>query len=340
MTKTKWLSQMVRIGVVATALSFGAANGAEVRELKVAIQFGLTYLPLMIMREDGLIEKHARKLGLGDLKVEWGRFASGGVMNDALLSGRLDIVPAGVPAFLTLWNKTNGTANAIIGICALNSLPLFLNTRNPSVKSVKDFSDGDKIAMSAIKVSTFAIALQMAATKIYGDEHYDRFDKLTVSLPHPDAMVALMSGGGEVNSHFTSPPFNFQELENPKIHTVLAAREVFGGPVSFAINYTTVKFQSENPKTVAAFVAAFQDATDQINQDKRKAAERYLKLENSKASVDLIEKILLHPDTDFTLAPQGTMQIADFMYKVRSIKTRPVAWTDLFVKDIHRLPGS
>jgi NitT/TauT family transport system substrate-binding protein len=261
-------------------------------------------------------------------------------MNDALLSGRLDIVPASVPAFLTLWSKTKGTDNAVVGICSLSSLPLFLNTRNPNLKTVRDLSTGDKIAVPAVKVSTFAIALQMAAAKLYGDAQYDHFDKLTVSMPHPDAMAALLSGGGEVNSHFTSPPFNFQELEDPKIHKVMDAREVFGGPVSFAVNYTTVKFQKDNPKLLAAFLAAFQEATAEINRDKRKAAQRYLELTNSKGSLDLTEKMLVHPDSDFTLAPQGTMQIAEFMYKVKTIGTKPSSWKELFISEIHGLPGN
>jgi NitT/TauT family transport system substrate-binding protein len=338
--KAKFLSRAARICTLAVVFAIGAIQTSYAAELKIATQFGLTYLPLLIMQQDRLIEKHAQKSGAGDITVEWGQFASGSVMNDALLSGRLNIVPASVPAFLTLWSKTKDTSNAVIGICALNSLPLFMNTRNPRVKSVSDLSASDKIALPAVKVSTFAIALQMAAAKLYGDANYTRFDGLTVSMPHPDAMAALLSGGGEVNAHFTSPPFNFQELQDPRIHKVMDARDVFGGPVSFAINYTTAKYQRENPKVVAAFLAAFEEATAQINEDKRKAAERYIALTKSKASVELIQEILTHRDTDFTLAPQGTMQIAIFMQRVGSIGVKPASWQELFVSDVHNRPGS
>src|SRR5581483_4919029 len=140
------LRSRVASWLAVAVIAFPATN-ASATDLRVAMQYGLTYLPLMIMKEDALVEKHARRLGVEDLNVEWGRFASGSVMNDALLSGRLDIVPARVSAYLTLWSKTAGTPNAVIGLCSLNSLPLFLNTRDPRIHELKDLSSGDKIAL-------------------------------------------------------------------------------------------------------------------------------------------------------------------------------------------------
>ena len=42
-------------------------------------------------------------------------------------------------------------------------------------------------------------------------------DKYTVSLSHPDAQQALMSGNSEVTAHFASPPFQEQELADPRV---------------------------------------------------------------------------------------------------------------------------
>ncbi len=96
-------------------------------------------------------------------------------------------------------------------------MPLYLNTRNPAIKSIKDFTEKDRIALPAVKVSMQAIMLQMAAAKEYGENNYTKLDGLTVSMAHPDGVAALMSGASEITAHFTSPPFQFRELKDPKI---------------------------------------------------------------------------------------------------------------------------
>src|SRR5437879_830561 len=85
-------------------------------------------------------------------------------------------------------------------------------TRNPNVKTISDFRDGDRIALPAVKVSAQAVLLQMAAEQAFGAGQQNRLDPLTVTMSHPDAMQALLSGQSEVNAHFGSPPFQYQEV--------------------------------------------------------------------------------------------------------------------------------
>ncbi len=56
------------------------------------------------------------------------------------------------------------------GISTLNSQPFRLNTRDPDIKTVRDFSGRDKIALPAIKVSVQAGTLEMAAAQELGRE--------------------------------------------------------------------------------------------------------------------------------------------------------------------------
>src|SRR5438874_9206617 len=103
----------------------------------------------MLMEEKKLIEKHAKAAGV-DVKVSWAKFAGGSVMNDALLSNSLQFASGGVGPLVTLWARTRGNLD-VKGVAALNSMPLFINTRNPAVKTLKDFSDNDRIALPAVK---------------------------------------------------------------------------------------------------------------------------------------------------------------------------------------------
>ena len=324
--------------VAIIALTFGPIRAhAEQKEITIAKQYGLGYLQMMIMEDRQLVEKHARAQGLSLDKVNWVTFRSSDVMNDALLSGSVDFVCLGTPGIAVIWSKTNGQVKAASG---LNFLPLQLNTRSPNIKGIRDFTEKDKIALPAVKVSQQAVLLQMWAAKEFGDANLNKLDSLTVSMTHPDGMVALLSGGGEINNHFTSVPFIQNEMEKPGIRKVISSTEILGGPISFNVVAASTKFQQGNPKTYAAVMAALQEATDFINRDKRAAAEIYVKATKDKAGVDGILKIMNDPTIEYSLVPGNIMKIVDFMYKIGTIKTKPSSWKDMFFPNAHIMPGS
>jgi NitT/TauT family transport system substrate-binding protein len=310
---------------------------AEMSEIKVAQQYGIGYLPLMVIEDQNLIEKHAKAAGL-DVRVTWAKFAGGNVMNDALLSDSVQFVSGGVGPLVTLWAKTHGNLD-VKGVAAINSMPLYLVTRNKDVKTLKDFTDKDKIALPAVKVSIQAVTLQMAAEKAFGPGQQNKLDHLTVSLSHPDAQQALMSGKSEVTAHFGSPPFQENEIAQG-MHRVVSSYDVLGGPGTFNLVWTTKKFHDENPKLYAAFVGALDEAMTIINRDKRAAAEMYLRISKDKSSLESILGLLNDPEIVFTTTPQNVMKYVDFMLKTGAIKTKPGSWKDLFFPNIHGVAGS
>jgi NitT/TauT family transport system substrate-binding protein len=330
-----WWRAWIAVGACALATALPA--GAEMSEINVAQQYGISYLPLMLMEEQKLIEKYAKASGV-DVKVGWAKFAGGSVMNDALLSGNLQFASGGVAPFVTLWSRTRGNLD-VKAVAAINSMPIYLNSRSPSVKTIKDFSDKDRIALPAVKVSIQAVTLQMAAEKAFGDGHANRLDSLTVTMSHPDAQAALLSGQSEVTAHFSSPPFQYQQLERPGIHTVLNSYDVLGGPATFNVVWTTSKFRNDNPRIYDAFVKALDEATAQINRDKRAAAEAYLRISKDKDSADNIFKMLNDPNVVYTTTPQNVMKYVDFMQKIGAIKVKPETWKDLFFPNVYALSG-
>jgi NitT/TauT family transport system substrate-binding protein len=330
---------LLATAIVAIALAHVLPAGAEVTELKVARQYGISYLPMMIMEDQKLIEKAAAASGIPNLQVTWAQFAGGNVMNDALLSGSLDFASGGVAPFVTLWAKTRGNYD-VRAAAALNSMPLYLNTSNPNVKTIKDFTGKDKIALPAVKVSIQAVTLQMAAEQVFGPGQQNKLDALTVSMSHPDAQTAMLSGSSEVTAHFSSPPFQYQQLQKPGIHRVLNSYDVLGGPATFNVVWTSGKFHDDNPKVYAAFMTALDQAEALINRDHRAAAEIYLRMNKDKSSVDEIVKMLDDPQMVFTTTPQNVMKYVDFMIKTGSIKVKPDSWKDLFFPNIQGLPGS
>ena len=326
------------VAAVFAAFALAGVARAEMSEIKVAQQYGISYLPLMIMEEQKLIEKQAKANGV-EVTVGWAKFAGGNVMNDALLSGSLQFASGGVGPLVTMWARTRGNLD-VKAVAAINSMPLLLNTRNPAVKTIKDFSDKDKIALPAVKVSIQAVTLQMAAEKAFGEGQQNKLDPLTVTLSHPDAQAALLSGQSEIDAHFSSPPFQYQQLKNPALHTVLNSYDVLGGPATFNLVWTTTKFRNDNPKLYDAFVKALDEAIAIINKDKKAAAEAYLRISRDKDSLQEIQAMLNDPAIVYTTTPENMMKYVDFMAKTGAIKVRPDSWKDLFFPNAHNLPGS
>ena len=94
---------------------------------------------------------------------------------------------------------------------------------DPRIKTLRDFREGDRIGISAIKVTDQAVTLQMAAAKEWGWDQRFRLDPLTVSMSNPDGMAALLSGRTELKNHYTIVPFSVLEEESGKVHRVMTS---------------------------------------------------------------------------------------------------------------------
>jgi len=324
---------------IALALSLLTACGSSGGKREVRIPKGaggLGFLPLLVMEKYRLIEKYA------DVTVRWMDLGGPAAMNDALLSSSADFISAGPPAFLTLWDKTRGSASSIQveGVAAMSSMPMYLNTNSPRLTKLQDISDQDKIAVTSIKVSIPAIIMQMYAQEKYGPAQATRFDKFTVSMAHPDAVVALLSGSAGISAHFSSPPFHQRERKDPRIRTILTSDDVMGGSTTFTMISTTSKFRQENPQIFAAVLKALEEAQRMILNDKKMAADLLVTSEGGGLTREEIVDVLGDPHVKFTTTPENIMKYAEFMHSAGSIKNRPGSWKDLFFSEIHGVPGS
>ncbi|MGE0797563.1 MAG: ABC transporter substrate-binding protein [Lautropia sp.] len=329
----------VRILALAVAALASAAASAEADKLRIALQPSITNLPLMLIQDGKLVEKHAKEAGLGNVEVTWLKFSGGNIMNESLLSGNLDLASTGAPSFLFLWDKAQRSLD-VKGIASYGATPLFLVTRNPDVKSIRDLSNKDRIAVPAVKSSVQAIILQMAAEKEWGKGQHGRLDGFTISRGHSDAAIAMLSPNNEINGHFAAPPYAQQELAQPGYRTILKSYDVFGGPLSNGIIYTTSRFYEANPKLTAAFLKSLDEALDFIRTQPRASAERYLRLSGDKLTVDQVEKIIADPLANWSSTPQNQFKFAEYMYGIGSLKRKADSWKDLFFPIVHSKAGS
>ena len=329
------------LGLVAMPALARSAMAQEVSAITLVKQHGLPYLPLMLMEDHRLVEKHAARLGVSALKPDYRTLGGTQSLIDALIGGQMHFGITGVPGLATLWDKTTGTANEVRALCAAQAMPFILVTNKPDIKTIKDFKEGDKIAVPGIKNSNQAICLQMAAAKEWGQPHYARLDPLTITLPHPDAAIAIIAKSPEVTGHYGVAPFQNYELAAPGTHAVLKSYDTLGGQTTNGVVLMTRKFRDVNPKVTSAVYAALAEASDIINKDPRHSAGVYIRMTNEKRSgIDEMAKMISDPDNAWTTTPQNAMRYVEFMHKVGTLKKLPGDWKDLFMPEVHELKGS
>src|SRR5215510_11901898 len=94
------------LGAVTGAVLLCGLVPASAAEIRLARQFSMGYLQLNVMEHQQLIEKHAKALGLNDVKVSWFTFNGPTAVNEALISGNIDVGSGGVPGLLVLWSRS------------------------------------------------------------------------------------------------------------------------------------------------------------------------------------------------------------------------------------------
>ena len=326
--------------LVLTLLVGHGAVAAEANQVRIVQPYGLVYLPSYVAVDRGLIEKHAKAAGLGEVKVTLTNMASGPAGSDLLLAGDADLSMGGFGPAFVLWDKTRG-AQKVRGMMPLSSSSVLVLTTDPRIKTIRDFTDKDRIAVSAVKVTAQAIALQMAAAKEWGWDQRFRLDSLLVTMSNPDAMAAILGGHSEVKTHASIIPFSVIQLESGKVHQVMTSADYLDQGSSTVVMSATARFREGSPKLYAATAAAFEEAIDFIYESPRAAAEIFVAREPQKRELAWTEAMLTDKKlVEFSATPRGTKKHADFMHAAGTLKNKPDSWKDLFWDNMWSKDGS
>jgi NitT/TauT family transport system substrate-binding protein len=298
---------------------------AEVNEVRIGIQYGLIYLPVAVAEAQGFFAAEAKKAGLPDLKITVQRFSGSPAITDAVLSGNIDVGAFGTPGLLIAWEKTKGRLD-VEGLAALGANAFVLMTNKPEIKMLADFGDNDQIAVPAT-TSPQAVVMRMAAEKTFGDYHH--LDKLLVTMPHPDATAALLSGR-VIAGYVATAPFIAVLKKSDKIHIVTTSKEILGQEMTGVALGSPKKFVDANPTVAKVVIAAVEDGMAFMARDPGKSADIYSQSESSKTPKDDIVGMLTDGSIVFSVAPTGLMNLASFMAKTGELKTKPNSWQDVF----------
>ncbi len=329
MKTRKWLVTGLVLAIVLTACTNAAqtpvgeekppasaeqAPAVEPVRLRVAQQFGLGYAALTIADELGLFEKY-----VPGLQVTWMQLGSGGAINEAFIAGEIDVAVMGIPPFLIGWDKGIPWKVAS-GMCVM---PLTLQTYVEDINSLADFGPDDKIAYPA-PGSIQHILLSMAAEKELGSP--TALDDIGVAMAHPDAAAALINQR-DITGHFTSPPYNFEELKAPGIKTVVDGTEAFGSEFTFLVAVASNDLFENNPKAYAAFVMGLAEATEFINENPEEAAT--ILAPSFGLDVPTTLEYITWPGMNYVTTPLGLMGFSDFMLNAGYLTKVPGSLSDI-----------
>lgn len=318
------------VALAASLFVQAPSRAAESTDIRIICSIGLQFLPTYVAVDKHLIEKHAKSLGIENPNVVFKLVTNGAAINDALISDNSDVGQVPGPALVLLWSRTRG-AQAIRGMVAGSEIPPVLVTIDPRIKTIEDYGEKDRIAMPTVKISSYAIMMQMAAEQKFGWDKRGKFDPMSVPLNFAEIMSSLTSGGTEVKSAIVVPPFTQYLLESGKARQVLSLDDVLGGHGTLNVFATTEKFHSQNPKAYAAVKAALIEAMDVIRDNPREAAEIYMKREPNKNGTDWIEKLIKDKSAvGFTADPHRFEKLAAFLHKSGIVNAQPASWKDLF----------
>ena len=325
--------------LVAAALllsTFAGAVRAETNAVRIGLQYGLVYLPVMIAQSEGLFDKRAKAAGLDGLSVTLVRFSGSTAMNDALLSDSVELGTLGAAGALIAWDKTRGRQQ-IKSLCALTSVVYTLFTGKPGVSALKDFAFGDKVAVPAFN-SPQAILLRVAAARDLGDA--SKADTLMVSLPHPDATAAMRAGQG-IAGYFSTPPFTQVLRADPKLRAIMTSTGLIGDgdPTAATLN-AKQGFVDANPKVTEAILAGMEDAVALIRSNPKRAAEIYLASEQVQIDQAQVETILTDGSLAYDVAPRGMVGLAKAMAAQGFLRKIPGDWQEIFFPALKNRDGS
>ena len=256
---TAGLTLILAVCVTGLAWMTAGCGRKEEKTIGIAEQFGIAYAPLQIMKEKKLLEEK-----LPGVTINWKQFGGPTGIREGMLNGEIDFGFMGVaPVLIGIdngmkWRYATGISANEVAIV----------TADPDVKSLKDFTEKDRIAILS-PACTQHVLLCMLAGQQLGDAH--ALDNQLVSMSHPDSVNALLSGT-EITAHVSTPPYITQELSGG-MHVMATGEEIMGKPFTFITGVAMEDFYRDHRDYYEAFLEALNESIDYINDNREEAVQ-------------------------------------------------------------------
>ncbi|MEH1922283.1 ABC transporter substrate-binding protein [Nostoc sp.] len=293
------------------------------KKVTIAYQPGINYANLLIVKQQQILEQQ-----FPQTKFEWKELSNGAAIRDGILANQLQVGAGGVGPFLVGWDKGVGWKI----LASLNHSEFWLVVKNSNIKSLKDFKPGMKIGLPSPD-SLQAIVLRRAAQKELGNA--TALDQNIQSIAHPLGLQSLLNG--QIDAHFTTPPFQFQEVEKGG-RVILKSSDVFG-KISAASIFTTEKFYNQYPEFGKALYTAIADATKLLNDKPDEAAKILSQIDGAKISAEQYKKWITDQAVEYGLEPRAFLKYGEFMHEIGMLNQQPKSIDELILPTLKGVGG-
>lgn len=299
--------------VVAMAVPFVGCGKKETSEegsasLAIAYQSSIAYAPLLVMKEQKLIEKHYGK----DITIDWQELANGAAINEAFIAGALDIGNMGVGPAIT--GIMQGLPYKIF--TGLSSQPYAVLTNQEDIKKLSDIGSDDVIAITGLN-SQPHVLLAMAAKAELGDAK--ALDANLQVLPNADGYTSIKSGA--VQCHMVISPYNFMEEKEEAIHEIEISKDVWPNGNTFIVGVASKKLY-ENKELFDAVNAALEEAMTFVAENPEETAN-ILSAGYPDATAEDIVSWMADERSNYTTELQGVMELSNFMVEEGFLEKGP-----------------
>ena len=315
---------LLAAAAVAGSTARGAQNGPAPQNITIAYQFGIGYAPLLLIKQQRLLER-----AYPGLRVEWKQLASGTPITDGIIKGDIQIGAMGTGPMLVGWAR--GTNWKVIA--PLDEADLWLMVRNPSIRTFADLR-GKRIATPTATSIQAVVLRKMAEVKL-GNAR--ALDSSLISMDHPDGMQALLTG--QIDAHFTSPPYQWLELGRGA--RALGKSYGYFGAHSFLVTVATQRFYDEYTAFSNRFYRLVKQSIDLLNKKPRVAAAILAREDTTETTAAQFRRwITRKKSLTFTTRPRGLMRTASFMNKIGLLNKVPGSWRELVFPPVYPTKGS
>lgn len=298
-----------------------SSNGEDAK-INIAFQYGLAYAPLVVAKEQGLIEKAYEEATGNKVEVTWTQMSSGPDINTSISSGDIQV------GFM-------GVGPAVTGVMAGVGYKIFTNlsgqehgmmTNDASLTSLDSIVGSDKqialVNIGSIQHVILAKALYEAGL----DPH--ALDSNLVAMKHPDGMTALQTGS--VACQVTSSPYIFKEQEDEDLYEVKGVSEAWTVEDSFIVGVASESMKEDNPELYKALCEGISDAIDYINNDVEGAAQ----LTHEFNGNTLEEEVEYLKKGRYSTETSKVLVLGQFMGEQKFIDKTPEKYEDLVFDNV------
>ena len=292
-------------------------------KVTIAYQPGIGYAPLIVLKT-----QHTLEAQFPNTQFTWQVLASGAAITNGVIAGDIQIGAGGTGPLLVGWDK--GVDWKMIA--PLDWGDLWLMAKDPAIKTIADLK-GKRIAMPGPTSIQGVVLKKMAQAKL---GNANALDSTIISMEHPDAMQALLSG--QIDAHLTSAPFQLQEKVHGA-HVVARSYQYFGAH-SFLGAWETSKFYAQYPAFSQAFYKDVAAAIALIDKSPLKVSKLLAEDSGGVPTWRQYKQWLASSGLTYTTRPLGLMRFASFMNKIGMIHRMPATWQDLVFPPVYGTKGS